>query len=364
MEKIPWWYTKIAGEQERQGLLTAFNNRQFSMGMLTKEAENKFAELLGVPYVILTNSGTSALTMALMAIEIKPGDEIIVPALTWIATAQAGEILGAKVILVDCLVEAPLMDVSEVEKKITSKTKAIIPVHLNGRACDLDRLVKICKERGIFIIEDTCKAMCSKSQRGYLGTIGDIGCFSLGMISLISAGGYGGFVVTKDKELYEKLKLIRDHGVRRGPDEKYAMRGFNFKISDLLAAIILAQLSQIEEKRKRVNEIYKKYEAGLSQLDYVKMIPVKYGPEISLMIDVKSKHREQIIKYLAENGIEAEKFHKPLNNAAYIGSAGNFPNANNFAEEGFVLPCGPSQPLENVDKCISLLKKWRPKEDE
>lgn len=361
MKKIGWWFTKINGELERNKLLEAFENRQFSLGKNVQEFEEKMAKVLDVPYVIMTNSGSSALTMALLAVNIKPGDEVIVPALTWIATAQAVQIIGAKVILADCQKEKPLIDIDEVEKKITSKTKAIIPVHLNGRSCNMERLLKIGKDKNISIIEDTCKAMTSKNENGFLGTIGDMGCFSLGMMSLVSSGGYGGFVVTRNKEYYEKLKYIRDHGVHRGSDERYKLLGFNFKISDLLAAIGIAQLEQIKEKRQHIDDLYKKYEEGLSEINYIKHIPVRFGWEAPLMIDVQSENREEIITYLAENGVEAERFHIPLHFSNYDLFKGEFPNATKFSKEGFVLPSGPSQPFENAEYCIKLLKKFNSK---
>ncbi len=360
MKKIGWWFTKINGVKEREKVLSAFDNKCFSLGPITRELEEKFASTLKVPYVVMTNSGTSALTMALMASGVSSGDEVILPVLTWIATAQAAEILGAKTILVDCLPDIPLIDVSQVKKKITLKTKAIIPVHLNGRACDLDKLIKIGKENNITIIEDACKAMTSKTEKGYLGTIADIGCFSLGMMSLVSSGGYGGFVATKNEKLYNKLKLIRDHGVIRGADERYLLKGFNFKISDVLSAIGAAQLSHIKEKREHIDEVYRRYVEGLSLLNYLKIIKVSSN-EASLMVDAQSKYREQIIEYLAQNNVEAERFHVPLHKAKYNESQEEFPNASKFSSEGFVLPCGPSQPLENVDRCIELLKKLDPR---
>ncbi len=136
---IPWWYTEI-GETEKAIILSAFENKQFSMGPIVADLENSIAKILDVPYVVVVNSGSSGLIMGLLAIGIRPGDEVIVPAITWIATAQAAAILGARVVLVDCFPNSPIINPKEVKKKVTKKTKAIIPVHLNGRACDLDKL--------------------------------------------------------------------------------------------------------------------------------------------------------------------------------------------------------------------------------
>lgn len=357
MEKIPWWYTEIS-EAERTKVLAAFENKRFSMGSVTEEMENQIASTLEVPYVVVTSSGTAAITMALMAIGIGPGDEVIVPDLTWIATAQAASILGARVVLVDCLPNLPLMDPLEVKRKITSRTRAIIPVHLNGRSCQMGELLRIARNAGVALIEDACKAFASRTMRGYLGTFGDMGCFSLGMVSLVSAG-YGGVVVTNDKSFYEKLKLIRNHGVPREDKEEYTTSGFNFRFSDILAAIGVAQLARLSEKLAHVRRVYQRYVDGLSPLPNVQVIPVDVAAgEVPLCMEVRSRYRDAIITYLEQHGVEALKFHLPLHFAPYLRNTDDFPNASNFAKEGVILPCGPSQPIENVDCCIELLHEW------
>ncbi len=357
MGTIPWWYTEF-GEAEKAELLSAFDDKHLTLGSRGAEFEKQFSRMLEVPYAVVTNSGTAALTMALLAVGVEPGDEVIVPDLTWIATVQAAAILGARAILVDCLPELPLMDPVDVKRKITPRTKAIIPVHYNGRPCQMDELLEIAHDAGIALIEDACKALASKTSKGYLGTLGTLGCYSLGMVSLVSTC-YGGVVVTREEKLYQKLKLIRDHGVRRGKDEKYEAMGFNFKFSDILASIGVAQLSRLGEKVKHVHKIYQRYVDGLSSLRYVEVIPVDIeSGQVSLLIDVRSKHVDEIIDYLNQHGVETVRFHPPLHLASYLNNSGDFPNASRFADEGFNLPCGPSQPLENVERCIELLQEW------
>lgn len=294
--------------------------------------------------------------MALMAAGVEPGDEVIIPDLTWIATANAAAILGARAVLVDCLRHEPLIDPSEVKRKITPRTKAIIPVHLNGRSCQMDELLEISRNAGIVLIEDTCKALASKTPQGYLGTLGDAGCFSLGMVSLVSTG-YGGMVVTNNEELYEKLVLIRNQGVSAQGEERYLTLSFNFKFSDVLAAIGIAQMSRLREKVEHVNKVYQRYIQRLSALPWLQVIPVDTDSgKVPLCAEFRSSRREELIAYLDRHGVEALRFHLPLHHAPYLKNAGSFPNASRFAEEGFILPCGPSQPLENVDRCIELLQ--------
>ena len=357
MESIPWWYTEI-GEIEKTELLDAFAQKRFSLGRISAQLEIRLAQTLGVPDVVLTNSGTSALTMALLVAGAKPGDEVIVPALTWIATAQAAAVLGIRVILADCLPDYPLIDPSDVRKKITPRTKAIIPVHLNGRSADLGALELIAQASGATLIEDTCKGLMSRKEGACLGTLADLGCFSLGMISLLSVG-YGGFVTSHHPDWCDKLRVIRDHGVIRDP-EQYAYLGSNFKISDLLAAVGLGQLSRLDEKIGHVQRIYQQYKEGLSDLEAVQLLPIEVDSgRLPLYVEIFTPDRDQLVAYLRKNGVETSRYHLPLSHAEYLGSQGELPNAERWASGILILPSGPSQPSENVDRCIELLRSWR-----
>ena len=356
--KIPWWFTEVDREEQKM-VLAAFKDKCFSMGKYTSMLEEKLSSMLNVPYVVVTNSGTSALTMALLCSGIKEGDEVIVPALTWIATAQAASILGAKVVLADCLSDEPIIDSEKVREKVSGRTRAILPVHLNGRACDLENINQICEEGKICLIEDACKAMGSKyNEDSFMGTIGEMGCFSMGMISLVSCG-YGGFVVTRNKETYEKLKSIRNHGILSSP-ERYVYQGFNFKISDVLCSIGVAQVERIEEKTRHVIEIHRRYSEGLSSNEGVSVLKVDVSSgKVPLYTEASSERRTDIEKYLLDNEVEISKFHLPLAAAGYLNAEGECPNAEKFSRECFILPSGPSQPLENIDRCIEILSRFK-----
>jgi len=355
---IPWWHTAI-GERERAYLLQAFDQRRFSMGPVSEQLQEALAAKMDVPHVVLTPSGTAALTMALMACDLEAGDEVIVPDLTWIATAQAATTLGAKVVLVDSGEDSPCLDVAAVARAITPRTKAILPVHFHGRTCDLASLRTLAEQHGVRLIEDACKAMFCRTSAGHLGTIGDIGCFSLGMISLISAG-YGGFAVTHDPELHRRMRLIRDHGVARIPSDRYERNGFNFKISDLLCAIALGQLERLDEKLVHLADVHRRYVAGLSDLDWISVIPIEtHAGEIPLCVDLLTPHRNALCAFLAERGIQTSAFHPPLHEAGYLDQGGaRFDNAERYASEGFMPPCGPAQPLANVDRAIEAIRAF------
>jgi len=352
---IPWWYTEL-GELEKKHLIEAFDQKKLTLSTSVQQVEELFSSLLQVPYTLMVNSGSSALLMALLAIDIQPEDEIIVPAVTWIATAQAPALLHAKVKICDCRQDAPIIDVEKLQKLITPKTKAIIPVHLNGRECDLEAIRTLASSSGAWIIEDACKAMFSRGKKGYLGTLGDIGCYSLGMISLVSVG-YGGLVATKKKELYEKLKKIRDHGVQRNP-ESYAYLGFNFKISDLLASLAIPQLQNIEIKIRNSVSIHDFYESSLRHPD-VKVLSIdKRSGSVPIYTEAYSERREEIVSHLQEKGIQVSRYHLAMHKAAYLSPQGVFPNADRFTKNSFILPSGPSRSREEISKVIETIHEF------
>lgn len=355
--RISWWITEI-GEREKRGLIDAFEQRKFSTGSVSAELERRLSELLQVPHVVLVNSGTSSLIIAMLAAGVGPGDEVIVPDFTWIATAQAAALLGAKVVAVDSQLGSPNMDPAEVEKKVTARTKVILPVHFHGRACDMPALQAIARDAGAKVVEDACKALMCKTDQGYLGTIGDMGCFSLGMISLFSVG-YGGFLVTRDDELAKRARLLRDHGVERAGDEQLNFLAGNFKISDLLAAIGIGQVDRVEEKIAHVRNVYDRYVSGLSDINDVgvERIDTDNGA-VPLCVDLMSPRREELIAYLDERGVGTSRLHTSMHTAGYLGIEGEFANSSRYSDQGFMPPCGPSQPLENVDRTIELIREW------
>ena len=184
---ISWWHTDF-GLKEKEALLEAYSNRRLTQGEESRRFELEVAEIFNVKEAVVTPSGTAAICMSLIAAGVKPGDEIVLPDFGWIATAQAAKILGAKVILVDTSAEIPSTTAKQVIEKISAKTKIIITMNFHGRDCGTLEIAKNAENRDIILIEDACKAMFCKVNDRYVGTIGFAGCFSMGMISLVSCG--------------------------------------------------------------------------------------------------------------------------------------------------------------------------------
>ena len=198
-------------------------------GKLTKLFEKKISKLLGAKYAVTTTSGTISIFLALKAAGIKEGDEVIVPNLTFPATANAVKLSGAKPILVDVNDNNLLINEKNLLKKINKKTKAIIPVHVSGRGSNIKEILKIAKNKKLFVIEDAAEAFMSKKDHKYLGTFGDLGCFSFAPNKIITTG-QGGVVVTNNKLFYQNLCELKDQG-RVGPttggEDKYNSVGYN-----------------------------------------------------------------------------------------------------------------------------------------
>jgi perosamine synthetase len=355
VEKVNWWWTEI-GDPEKELMVRAVDDRRFSQGPYTLELEKALGERLDVPHIVVTPTGSTALLMAMMAAGVEAGDEVIVPDRTWIATAHGAALLGAKVVLADSERHSPLIDVEDVARRITPKTKAIVPVHLNGHACDMAGLAALARPRGIYVVEDAAQAMLSRSPAGMLGTIGDMGCFSLGMTKLISMG-FGGFVATRSRELYEKLALIREHGVTDRMTETSTSVGCNFRVSDVLSAMGLAQLNRADEKVAHVTRVYSRYVDGLANLPHIRVLPVDLDKgEVPLWTEVICRDRAKVASALREAGIEIHLGHRSLSRSPQLQASGDYPNSQFYDRSLARLPCGPGQPLENVDRVIEIIR--------
>lgn len=356
-EKIPYWRTSFCNG-EVNSIALAIANEHVSQGPIVANFERDIGGYLGVPYVVATTSGSTALLMSLMAAGVRPGDEVIVPNRTWIATAHAPLLLGAKVVLVDVESERPILNADLVERAITEHTRAIIPVHMCGRAADMRSINLIAKKYNLIVVEDAAQALGSRNQDGYLGTQSDFGCFSLSVAKIISTG-QGGFITTSSSDLYERLVAIRTHGVGDIINAVWSLPGFNFRFTDILASIGIVQLRLLPERLKKVQLIYKTYIEGVQGLKSIKMIPVSIvDGEIPIYIEILCIQRERLISFMASKGIQCRPFYPDLNYAAYFHSLDDFPCSIKFGRDGVYLPAGPEQPLSNIVAVIQALRDF------
>ena len=354
---IPYWRTTF-NNGESAAVARAIFEEHVSQGPIVVEFERQLAAYLGVPYVVATTSGSMALLMSLLAAGVGQGDEVIVPNRTWIATAHAPFLLGAKVKLVDVEADRPIINAELIEDAITERTRAIIPVHLCGRSADMRTINKLAKKYKLTVIEDAAQALGSKNADGFLGTQSDMGCFSFSVAKIISTG-QGGFTATRSKQIYQKLVAMRTQGVGDIVNAAWDQPGFNFRFTDILAAVGIEQLKLLQSRIEKVKKIYQLYKEGIAYIPCIKLIPVNLtGGEVPIYVEALCEKREELIEFLAQRGIQCRPFYPDLNNASYFKNAGSYPNSEPFGAMGIFLPTGPEQPIENIHEVIKEIKNY------
>ncbi len=351
---IPWWRTDL-GIEEIRGVERSIRNRCINQGPVCEEFEHQLAEILDVPHVVTCSNGSAALVMAMKAFGVGPGDEVIVPAITFVATANAALLLGAKVKLVDVRRDRPLIDPLEIERAISPKTKVIVAVHLNGAACDIETINAMAAWHGVKVIEDAAQAFGSRNARGCLGTQTDAGVFSMSIAKLITTGE-GGFVAVRDEAVYSRLLKLRNQGVLVVANNVFDEFGFNFRLNDMLAGIGIAQARKFPQKTAAVNRVYRFYKEKLAGLDYLRMLDIRTDQgELPLWSQALCSEREKVIALLAARGVQANPVNPCLGDSNHLGSAGVFPIARVYAAAGLRLPSGPDQPQADLERTVEAL---------
>lgn len=357
---VPWWRTTF-DHNESAAVVKAITEEHISQGVVVADLERQLAAYLGVPYVVLTTSGSMAILMGLLASGIGPGDEVIVPSKTWIATAHAPLLLGAVVKLVDVEVGRPIMDTGLVEQAITAQTKAIIPVHLGGRSVNMRLINQIASQYKLMVIEDAAQALGSRNVDGFLGTQSDMGCFSLSLAKIISTG-QGGFVVTKNNKIHEKLVKMRTHGIGNVINVvEWEQPGFNFRFTDVLAAIGIEQLKLLPGRIEKVKAIYQMYEEGILELPYIKLVPVNLDEgEVPIYVEALSEYQEELIRFLSRQNIQCRPSYPSLHHAHYFNDSHfkQFPHSEFFGKKGMYLPSGPEQDISSIKRVIQAIREF------
>lgn len=360
MRTIPWWSVDL-GPEAPQAALQAIQNRQLSMGAVVALFEQRMAEALGVPHVVAVCSGSSALMLALLEAGVQAGDEVIVPNRTWIATAHAAHLLGARVVLVDVEKERPVLDPDAFTAAITPRTRCVIPVHLNGRACDMVRIRAIAEQHGITVIEDAAQALLSVSpEGGYLGTHSRSGCFSLSVAKLITCG-QGGFIVTADDSVAQRLRLMRTHGTGDVIHAQWNFAGGNFRFTDILASVALTQLDTIQERKEKLVSLYATYAEALLGIPNIHLLPIDTTTgEIPLYVEVLVEKRNDFMAFLRVHGIQSRPLYPSLNEAPQFAgnNGGSYPNSAIYAKCALFLPSGPDQKPEDIAFVLDIMHSW------
>lgn len=330
MINIPWWLPQIP-EGTYKILKDVLDSNFINDGDVTAQFENEIARRVNVKHAVAVTSGTSAIFLALMGFGIGHGDEVIVPDVTFIATANAVTMTGAKPILVDIDPLTLNISADSVRAAITTRTKAIVPVHVSGRAANMLSLKSIAKQHNLTIVEDAAEAFMSSTKGKFLGTIGNAGCLSFSPNKTISCG-QGGMILTNDDSIHLRLRELKDQGrpVRgTGGDDIHVSVGYNFKLTNLQAAIGLSQLSVLDKRIYRQKRIYSIYRDELSGVEGVAFPGFDLnGGEIPQWTDVIVERRNELDKYLLDMGINCRRFWHPIHTQTpYLQSNRLFPNS-------------------------------------
>lgn len=325
--------------------------------------ERAFADYIGVKYAIATYCGTHALHLATIALNLKPGDEVIVTDQSYIATAQAVSYVGAKCVFVDIDPDTLCIDPEQIEQAITPRTKAIMLVHFAGFAADMDRVMEIAERHQLAVIEDACQAVGVKYKGKFCGTIGDVATFSF-QGAKIAVGGEGGMFVTNNKELYERAyhygTFCRNDAITYLWSDDI---GYNYRISNVTAALILAQVERIDELIAKKKQIFQWYEKYLPEIKEIRMLKANedcttnYGYVVGYLEDSSKISRDEIIRIMLDKNIHLRPGYPSMSLMPNYERTFDVPCSDRYFKEGIVFPTALNIVEEDVVRVCKELKE-------
>lgn len=356
------------GNEEIEQVIEVLKSKWISQGKKVEEFETKFSEYIGVEFAVAVSSGTAALHTAFIACGIKKGDEVIVPSFTHISTANAAIYCGAKPIFAEINPDTYTIDLDDICKKITRKTKAIVPVHWAGHPADMEALIEITEENNLVLIEDACQAAGSIYHSKKVGSFGSANCFSMYPSKIVTTGE-GGMVTTNDRKIHDKLKLLRNYG--QTPEKRFhhTILGYNYRITELQAAMGIAQLSKIEKKIKLKNENACKLSKQIQKIEgltapYIQNEIRHIFMHYMVKIDENKfgKSRDFLINALNAENIQSRIYIPPIHLQPYYKERygykeGYLPMTEDTAKKVLTLPCLSSMNNTDVGDIIKGIRK-------
>jgi len=367
----------LIGKKEIGEVIDTLKSGWLTTGVKTKKFEEEFKTFVGVKYALAVNSCTAALHLALIALDIKEGDEVIVPTMTFTATAEVVTYMKAKPIFTDCNQDTFLIDSKEIEKKITKKTKAIIAVHYGGQSCDIDAIIKIARKHKIKVIWDAAHSLPTFCKGKNIGQFPDIVCFSFYVTKTITTGE-GGMAVTNNKKYAEKMRVASLHGLSRDAWNRYkkggswyydvVMPGFKYNLTDIASSIGIHQLKKANlflEKRTAIAKAYNNAFKGIQGIKPLYVVPYGEHAWHLYVIRINKKlfgiDRDTFIKKMSENNIGTSVHFIPLHLQVYWKKTYNlkskdFPAMTKAYEEIVSLPIYPKMTKRDIKKVIYVIK--------
>lgn len=349
------------GEREKKKLTECIDSTYVSTaGPFVPEFEERFAGYLGSPFAVAVQSGTAALHIALVELGVGPGDEVIVPALSFVASVNPILYAGGTPVLVDVDPVTWTLDLQKVREALTPRTKAIIPVHLYGNPCDMDALAELCAGRNIVLIEDATESLGGTWRGQATGTMGTLGCFSFNGNKLITTGG-GGMVTARDAEQAKHIKFLVNQARDGSKGYYHPELGYNYRMTNLEAALGLAQLERIDEflaAKKRFAAIYHETLDGLPGVALQQEAPGGESAWWLPSIAVEHIPVPELQEALRERGVPTRRIFSPLHTYPYLQQHAPFPcpNAERIYEQGLNLPASTANDEESVRRAAEIVR--------
>ena len=364
MWRLPVMEPSLGGNELKYVSDCITSNWISSQGSYVRSFEKEFADYHGVDFALTTSSGTAALHLALLALGVGPGDEVIVPDLTFAATANTVVHAGAKPVFVDISEDYWNIDPDRIEAAITRNTRTIMPVHLYGHPCDMDTIMDLASKYSLFVVEDCAQALGAKYEGRLVGTFGDVGCFSFFSNKVITTGE-GGMVITNNRTLYDRMTILRDHGMSGSKRYWHEVPGFNYRMTNLQAAVGLAQLENVNLFLKQRRFVAGVYEAHLKHVPGITLPPEMDWAEniywlYSVLIEkeVLGISRDDLIIGLEREGVETRPFFYPLHaQPPYSDAKVDFPTSNRISRRGLSLPSSNGLQVEQIEQVCEMLRK-------
>lgn len=353
------------GDLEIQKVNEVLRSPRLSLGPVTEEFEHSFAEIMGAKYAVACNSGTSALHLAIRALGISDGDEVITSPFSFIASSNCILFERGTPVFVDVEYESFNMDVSKIEAAITPKTKAILPVHVFGQCSNMTEIMALAKKYGLRVIEDACEAPLGTHNGQIAGTIGDCGAFGFYPNKQMTTGE-GGMLITNDEEIYRLTKSMRNQG--RGDDMQWLSHtrlGYNYRINELTAALGVVQTKRLPQFILQRQVLAQQYIERLQEIEGITLPKTAQGNEHAWFvfgIRVRAEIRDELIERLNDAGVQSKAYFSPCIHLQefYMDSfgykEGDFPTAERLSNEMAILPFYPQMTDEEVDYVYEALK--------
>ena len=350
-------------EEIKRVVIRVLESKRYVKGEEAKNFEKEFAKFCGVKYGVTTNSGTSALHVAMLAAGLTAGDEVIVPSHTFIATVSPLIHIGLKPVFAEIDEKTYTLNPDDIRKKITKNTKAIIPVHLYGHPADMDAIEEIAQEHDLIVIEDACQAHGAEYKGRKVGILGDIACFSFFPSKNMTVAGDGGMIITDNEEYAIKAAALRDQGRVAGKKYEHEYVGFNYRMSEILAAIGRVQLKHLPKWIEKRRDIAKIYNELLENVDVILPVEEDWAKHVYHLYVIRHRKRDKLKQFLEEKGI-ATGIHYPIpvhRQPAiknYIKENYELKITENIAKEVLSLPIYPQMEKEKIEYVVNCIKKF------